>query len=146
MRERKYRVWDNITKEMLYADFVDLCSSKANDFRVFIDKHISLRNVDVMDYVQMKDKNKKQIYSGDIINLPSYLRFNNREIRTAEVKLDGSRIYCIASNGVRYGSLHVSLSEVIGNKYEDPELLEEECLAGPECDCDDCQKENVKMD
>lgn len=122
MREIKFRAFDKENKEMLYVSTLFLEGQFGGEgFGV---SNTPYRNIDpetIMQYTELKDKNGVEIYEGDIV------LFNEE---TYEVKwFDGA--YVIKSkNSIRGITLLVnSYSEayrlkVIGNIYENPELLE----------------------
>lgn len=64
----------------------------------------------------LKDKNGKLIYEGDI------LRINNREIQPVEYMKCYAQFH-IEGHGV-VESFFTNIYEIIGNIYENPELLE----------------------
>jgi len=73
---------------------------------------INKEDLELMQYTGCKDKNKKEIYEGDIIKLPLD-SLNPEEVKTVEFNEQGFWSYFTA---YEYG-------EVLGNKYENPELL-----------------------
>ena len=75
-------------------------------------------NLDVMQYTNLKDKNGKEIYEGDIVK-------NNDEIW--DLYYDEGA-WKMGLNGKRTNNDHLFLlepqhSEIIGNRFENPELL-----------------------
>lgn len=121
MREIKFRAWDKELKMMDY-DFYLHSSGKQYQFaeRNYDTPHIEIEPCDlkVMQYTGLKDKNGREIYEGDIVNhLYHYYAGHGvvseeNEIIViediAKLPFDGSSVEC----------------EIIGNIYENPELLE----------------------
>lgn len=121
VREIKFRVWDKYRKRM--SDVADYCflSKTVKPFEVDWSYLVS-GSYELMQYTGLKDKKSKEIYEGDIIRgvssegdlcnfVVKYSEFNHRFIGDCS-----DEIYYI-SPGVFY------LYEVIGNIYENPELL-----------------------
>jgi hypothetical protein len=115
MRKIKFRVWDKILKRMLSWEWVhDNFFSRIFDYP----------NMIPMQYTGLKDKNGKEIYEGDIVNngplAPAWVEwleegagFIFREVGSDE---------WWSPNGF---SLVTEFAwEIIGNIYENPELLE----------------------
>ena len=138
MRDIKFRAWDKVSKKMLKIGLVDLddmtvYNAKSGDFRCSYQRKTkyseneSFEDVErliFMQYTGIKDKNEKEIFEGDIFV------HNNQKF---EVIYDGTRFIGVDSdrsgNGyVCYVDSHYkdgsSSIEVIGNIYENPELLE----------------------
>ncbi len=127
MKEIKFRVWDREKKRFIH----DCAIKQFGDLiRIWVDEWEYAEPPDryeVSLYVGKKDKNKKEIYTGDIVRL---YRPEGEEIGVVEF-----------SDGAFYVSLPLSEDgeereavpffwteddiEVIGNVYENPELVEE---------------------
>lgn len=119
MREIKFRVWNGESLEELLIDFTIDKEVKYKEFYIYPDDIF-------MQYTGLKDKNKKEIYEGDIVK--------NSINDILEVLWDDDRC-CFEMRG-RYDKSHVIKQldcdiiidlniEVIGNIYENPELLEQ---------------------
>lgn len=117
MREIKFRVWDIVWKKMLTHE--DLWDAPFNELFISTPDQ---RPYSIMQYTGLKDKNGREIYEGDIV-------VDGRE-NSAEVVFDDGCFCVIGYLGdLRTHPLRDSLFcgerfEVIGNIYEDPELLE----------------------
>lgn len=132
MREVKFRAWDLDDKKMrkvvaikesiwgdceeahiLMCDFDKSPEDKATDVRLSV-------NYDLMQYTGLKDVNGREIYEGDLVITPlssPYL-----------VEYDEERAAYVlewVENEDRYEEFLGMELEVIGNIYENPELLEE---------------------
>ena len=121
MREFKFRVWDHIHKIMMKL-------SEVNTYSVIdILSNTFKESLSVMQYTGLKDKNGKEIYEGDICKVINYA--------SDYLKIHG-KMYCVISwsnttgfYGKGFG-VPTTFSigeefEVIGNIYENPELLEQ---------------------
>ena len=113
MREIKFRAWDgdrmqNVLTLGLYEGFVD--TNKL---------HSDIEDFKLMQYTGLKDKNGKEIYEGDIVCIGGAQPY---EVITN----DFSQVHCI-DNDLGQEELYKwnKLCKVIGNIYENPELLEE---------------------
>lgn len=120
MREIKFRAWDNRKKQMLEFDLDDA------------HKLIPYTDCPVMQFTGLKDENGKEIYEGDIVHTPAktdniweiYWHLNG--FCLGRKRKDKSVLdWPTDENGyVCYGRSWVDI-EVIGNIYENPELLDE---------------------
>lgn len=123
MRENKYRAWDK-ENEKMWKDFpcfllIDIADGKI--FNTVEDSYVSERYV-LMQYTGLKAKNG-EIYEGDIIEDKFILTIlephEKRTEKPFEVKIPDI-YYQKEFNGY---DLEADF-EIIGNVYEDPELLE----------------------
>lgn len=128
MREIKFRVWDKSLKYMR-------CLSSSHDTLMFDEKgghYYNLQNGDgnsfedsgyseLMQNAGIKDKNDKEIYEGDIVKSPCGIH--------KVIFVDGG--FCLDTGELAVGLYQMIDSqgnhlEVVGNIYENPELLEVE--------------------
>ena len=120
MREIKFRAWDKINKDMFNVESINF-----QERRVYKDV-VSYRNfndIELMQYTGLKDKNNKEIYEGDILSdgndeKPYKVIFENGSFR-AEFEGDFEEYSFDLINIVAQGC------EVVGNIYENPELIKE---------------------
>lgn len=115
MREIKFRAWDKKNKVMF--KIFDNVSREDWYLPQWKESH------EVMQFTGLHDKNGKEIYEGDIVlfstswNQTEYHK-NKFGIKRVVEFAKGSFSYCMV-----YGDMDVV--EVIGNIYENPELLKE---------------------
>jgi len=144
MREIKFRGWDKERNEMLRVfhwhkgDEVDSISKLVgftHSETLFVGKDIEL-----MQYTGLKDKNGKEIYEGDVLQL------ENSKCQIQKARILGTVIFSFSSFSIEIKRVDIwekylipppeidsvlwflNLSgkelEVIGNIYENPELLQ----------------------
>jgi len=120
MREIKFRAWDGSSM-----------SQNAKTIQEIASVGVQSRDPEKLEWLQytgLKDKNGKEIYEGDI------LRHNTDEKFTSRVEfVNGQFVRHIIQyelrnqlyrfNGTLYGSNIMNHFEIIGNIYENPELL-----------------------
>ena len=151
MREIKFRAWDTVAKQMRDWEAVK-CVSLGTLSRHAENFVQSGEPAIVMQYTGLKDKNGKEIYEGDIVNSEGNIgevifgeyecdtghdQRNSRHTDTftfigwhlkTRPRLDGETIVIISSWDKNDNSKTISKwSEIIGNIYENPELLKRNC-------------------
>lgn len=126
-REIKFRAWDTETKEMSY-DYLS-----KHWLRVCIESPY----VELMQYTGLKDKNGREIYEGDILTSVEYpfqdegkynyhgvIEWIDEEASFYMTKRLANPEKRGMSNGISQPIESIEEFEVIGNIYENPELLE----------------------
>lgn len=120
MREIRFRAWDEIGKQMFHFDnpFRKWDVSKIPDYEVW------------MQFTGLKDKSGKEIYEGDILryehDCPDFGPCTHPQWDYKEVKCDGQCFYTHTvwtKDENNQGVLYARAGTVIGNIYENPELL-----------------------
>jgi uncharacterized phage protein (TIGR01671 family) len=119
MREIKFRAWDRKNKKFIKNNIdYDKCEYYGNIFVCFkCALSDCLEDYILMQYTGLKDKNGKEIYEGDIL-----------ELKNAKISFIPRVIFVMAWDDTRTGWTLYSPKdefEVIGNIYENPELLKE---------------------
>lgn len=119
MKKIKFRAWDKEWKEMVYPDILNHNINLGLTVnRAWLSKRNELyfpleHNLTLMQFTGLKDKNGKEIYGGDIVQASwgytGVVEFN--QFIYADIK-------CTISDDI----------EVIGNIYENPELVNYELL------------------
>lgn len=116
MREIKFRAW-NGDKMIHYNHWFTLhdqnvlCFEKSEEHSYVDESDVDYpRRVELMQFTGLKDKNGKEIYEGDILEMPWGM--SRRAVRIPGM------FYSLGEEGCWDDE-----SEVIGNIYENPELL-----------------------
>ena len=138
MREIKFRVL--IDYRIYYQDEYDAYSDNLTSIDIFkktitITSFYNYENVyrfedekvKLMQYTGLKDKNGKEIYEGDIVKI---IKSEGYGEYYEQVKYTGKIEYCVSEFRVQPLNLRLSDEtiieiEVIGNIYENKNLLEE---------------------
>ena len=133
-REIKFRVWDK-TRNKLFT-YINECGVKQLNFNqemaiesvelfeylpseIFVFKTLDIDDVELMQFTGIKDKNDVEIYEGDIVNFDKveWVGDDNIHVVTWD-KTYGC--WCFGGGSIS----DMEFREVIGNIYENPELLE----------------------
>lgn len=127
-RKIKFRAWDNVNNQMLdvqelnfedcfYGGYTTVRTTMYSDY-------FDIREIPIMQYTGLHDKNGKEIYEGDIVK---YRDSTGQHIE--KVIFDKGCFYagmhCGSSTGVAPKLINTRITEVIGNIYDNPELLGE---------------------
>src|SRR3990167_8051318 len=124
MRQLKFRIWSKKEKQFVYGEleqkmpFYFVCSS------AFEDKYedILIKELDLTEWQQainLKDKNSKEIYEGDIRGAEWIV--NNEKVKRYSVMEWSAENTCFFWKGDVFPDFVET--EIIGNIYENPELL-----------------------
>lgn len=133
MREIKFRAWDKNTNSMTDVTTLDFGTSGAECMVDSSGINLDIKGeCELMQYTGLKDKNGVEIYEGDYVNVTG----EGEHLFSSEVKWFGDRGYPafdIEAPRTFYFDSNVlscisNVSEyeieVIGNKFDNPELLE----------------------
>ena len=126
----KFRALDRLTGKMFPVGIIDYSIQS-----VYIEEPNGLdscRNFDEIELMQstgLKDKNGTEIYEGDVVRYEccpeSYVEeviYDNKHCNFGTIDKNGETF----SFNALISDIYVGCFEVVGNKYENPGLLEEE--------------------
>jgi uncharacterized phage protein (TIGR01671 family) len=122
MREIKFRGWDADNKCWQYGYYTKLPDGITKFDYIISDIDGSLTKFyiysykTITQYIGLKDKNGKEIYEGDILK-------DDLDLYVVKF-IDGWFMGVAFSNKYKW-CISSELSEVVGNQYENPNLLEQ---------------------
>ena len=135
MRDIRFRAWDNEMEAMVYQgdDEIYICFDGENwkllDYNKThwetdeygmneIEQPWEVENIEIMQYTAMKDIKGVEIYEGDILQSEHYFKY--------QVVFKGDCWRCESLKNSRFKNRFIGRDlKVIGNIYENPELLED---------------------
>ncbi len=125
MREIKFRAWDNVAFQMYHLgeeeDVVFTLGSSgiiATDITKEEEEFQTLHHLKYMQYTGLRDRNGEEIYESDIVQMKDhpFIHINGKR----EVYLN--EWMELSASGYLLNKVH-KYGEVIGNIYENPDLL-----------------------
>lgn len=127
MRSLKFRAWDgkeywrNIVPSPLPSPTLDICKKITDYDPEYYNMVDIIEDVEAIEqYTGLKDKNGKEIYEGDILQIDDHI--------VGDFEVVWHKLGWKIKRAIGYESLSVHKSEdctVIGNIHENPELLED---------------------
>jgi len=135
MREIKFKAWDNINNEIVEIDGWNLyvadgkvyeIEERSQYYQVYMYKKDVSDRYKLMQYTGFNDKNGKEIYDGYIIRRKW---FRGKEIKYVKevIQFDIGAFWCGGELlGRHLTTVTPSEIEIIGNIYENKDLMEEE--------------------
>lgn len=134
-REIKFRAWLKEEKKMVIVETIDF-SEKSIQYlekNEIIDAYLLrttfLEDFELMQYTDFKDKNSKEIYEGDILrySFPYDRRLRHiSPVSYLDTQASFGIVDCYGNNIPLYDISVNNYFEVIGNIYENEELLKSE--------------------
>ena len=121
MREIKFRVWDKENKKMMKVSSLSLENKEIAVRENGTYHFFRMQNLELMQYTGLKDKNGKEIYEGDIVIL------NDAEEENRCIVKYKYGSYILVDGDLRedLSNVEAKFLEVVGNIYENKNLLEE---------------------
>ena len=126
MREIKFKVWDNFFKQMYYFDFENNIEVRSGHLWIVHEEGaVSSKSpsIKIMQYTGLKDRNDKEIYEGDLVQVLDYASWEG----LYKVVWDEESLMYVLEDayGDKEKMCEFEHYLVKGNIYENPELLEE---------------------
>jgi uncharacterized phage protein (TIGR01671 family) len=127
----KFRAWDKVNSKMLYGNnglFMYVCCgvlgwNTGNDHEVLTDQS----QYQLIQYTGLKDKNGKEIYEGDVVNVDNSEPEENGEYDVVTICRWDEGCFILEDNAGGHWTRQLFHKPhrltVIGNIYENPELL-----------------------
>lgn len=117
----KFRAWDKLEKNMVNVCGIVWSNGKINDLNIGgkgcgVSYHDDADNFEPMQFTGLLDRNKREIYEGDIYHFG--YKNDLRVMKWDEVS-DFDEEYC----GYGHTQITMGKAEVVGNIHENPELL-----------------------
>lgn len=139
MREIKFRAWIKSKNKMIYNEGDDIVTNYGvmGYYSIMggdLCLDYSLGEIELMQYTELKDKNGKEIYEGDILKYIEPYKMENHlyqvkwRVNTGGSYLEAGQWFFkgINKGGAYPGEFTLGDIEKIGNIHENPELMEKD--------------------
>ena len=118
MRKHKFRAWNKEKRKMTTYFYITSTGIVKN---ANIEKHLEDMDVELLEYIGIKDNNNEEIYEGHIVEIS-----HNDTKYVSDIRfLHGS--FCVNQYGTYFPMFSLArpgdVISIIGNIYENPELL-----------------------
>ncbi|HHX13230.1 MAG TPA: hypothetical protein GX731_10440 [Clostridiales bacterium] len=143
MREIKFRVWDKnervmyppefVTSIDLYEGFIELGEETYGEYTELLwDKVLQLDECEMLQYTGINDENGTEIYEGDVLRWSSEDNDGSMLVSNEQVIYNDGRFVMLNEKGqivdllkdaIKYNKSYEKV-ELVGNAYENKELLE----------------------
>ena len=127
MREIKFRAWSKLLNKMLSHEDLNKTLKDLTKIEYIAGIFLPLNSdVEVMQYIGLKDSNKNEIYEGDIVKIEDYF---GEDITGRVIYDEATAGYVFHKGNERnYFQMTLDLEDyvhyVIGNIYENKDLLD----------------------
>lgn len=119
-REIKFRAWNKEEKTMCTKPYDSPYALEVGSINDYLKQPEYFKEYEYMQYIGIEDKNKNEIYENDIVKIDG-----KRELFIVVWVCDTARFGLQSKEELLYFELGIgSRIEVIGNKYENPELAQ----------------------
>ncbi|WP_394290468.1 YopX family protein, partial [Fusobacterium necrophorum] len=125
MREIKFRAWLKEKNKLVYPEWIaffkDFAEFKVKEAYGYTVYRPNYKNIDIMQYTGLKDKNGKEIYEGDIVKVPHFLHDERIKINGVVKYVNNRAEFVIDLEDIEetfYCCNQSERIEVVGNIYE----------------------------
>lgn len=124
-REFKFRVYQFSTHRMFYAGEYRLKFNRDHIFHPLLENNFQPKKKDyiVLEWTGLVDANGRDIYEGDVIRHVNFKKYGESYSRLEVVRFSDGIFTPFGSVNDDFCA-HPQFMEVIGNVFENPELLE----------------------
>lgn len=124
MREIKFRAWDKENKAFMPSEGYAICDGDVMGLRYGNEMEDVLTDqIELMQYTGLKDNNGREVYEGDVLDIG----LQNQDGKPVVAPVSYEKYiagYVLDNGGNGIWQRLDEDCEVIGNIYENPELLE----------------------